>query len=116
MMGWTYGDRNLVDVRTWMCVCGHPADDHHFVYWPLGFTIDECERYGSNETGGMKPTWRAWLFNRVLPPAQWVYDRDENGKAVLPGHSARPTRLRYFVRWFVRGPLYIDHCHGFKEA
>ncbi len=116
-MGWKYEDlrESGLDPHELTCRCGHKGEDHHVVYWPLGMTLDECEWYGSNELGGMRPTWRARLFNRVLPPADWVYDHDADGKAILPGHPGKPTRLRNLVRRVVRGPLYRDHCHGFKE-
>ena len=42
-----------------LCVCGHTADDHHC--WSVvgggsGICVDECEFYGSNDTGGLMPT------------------------------------------------------------
>ncbi len=36
-----------------MCVCGHVAEDHHRSWFRNGYElIEECEYYGSNETGG----------------------------------------------------------------
>lgn len=42
-----------------ICVCGHFAEDHHRSWFGTGselpgvILVDECEWYGSNETGGM---------------------------------------------------------------
>ena len=50
--------------RTGICVCGHPAEEHHggFVmnqeyYEATGeaYVFGECEHYGCNELGGMMP-------------------------------------------------------------
>lgn len=45
-----------------MCKCGHPAADHHLVWW-RGFQVfaDECEVYGFNETGGMQYVDGKWV-------------------------------------------------------
>jgi hypothetical protein len=38
-----------------MCRCGHPAGEHHRVWWSGGHTsIDECEYWGFNESGGLR--------------------------------------------------------------
>lgn len=117
-MSWTYAvmKETKIDPHELWCTCGHKGEDHHAVYWPLGVALDECEAYGSNEDGGQKPTWRARLFNtRWLQPGWPTYARDEQGKAILPGVWPK-RRLRHFVRHFVRGPLWVDHCHKFKEV
>ena len=38
-----------------ICKCGHPKSDHH-TSWFMGGgeLVEECEKYGWNETGGMK--------------------------------------------------------------
>lgn len=103
-----------------MCKCGHNKGDHH-LWWMVnggGTHADECEAYGFNETGGMKPVrWRCWIFFRLLPPARWVYDRDESGTVIAgTGHQHKRTRLRNAARRIIRGPLYVDHCHHFTPV
>jgi len=117
-MGWKYEQLEAEGIRPaeLICTCGHNGEEHHAVYWPLGMTLDECEFYGSNETGGMKPTWTGWFFWRVMPPKQWHYDRDDDGKVILPGRRT-PQRVRDFTRrYLLRRPWFIDHCHHFENA
>lgn len=46
-----------------MCVCGHPAFDHHRSWFPGGgLIIEECEHYGWNQFGGaMKNDEGRWV-------------------------------------------------------
>jgi len=117
-VGWKYEDLEKTGINPGglMCKCGHLGEYHHVVYWQLGMTIDECEAYGSNETGGMKGTLTGWFFYRIVPPKPMVYDRDENGKVIYPGHR-RPQPVREFLRRVpgLRGPWFKDHCHHFEE-
>lgn len=121
-MGWTYDELSGTGInpQELMCVCGHKGEEHHGVWWPLGMTLDECEAYGFNETGGMKPTWRAHLFfTNLLGPGYPVYEPPTVGEDGVSHYKAPvwPKRcLRHFVRLFIRGPLFVDHCHGFREA
>lgn len=50
---------NLEDV----CICGHSASDHHISWFPGGGQmIEECEAYGSNESGGLDDNNRSHCF------------------------------------------------------
>lgn len=45
-----------------LCVCGHPADDHHTSWFRGGGVLrEECEFYGSNETGGCEYVDGIWV-------------------------------------------------------
>ena len=45
-----------------MCVCGHPAEEHHRSWFRGGGEIiEECEAFGSNETGGMEYVEGKWI-------------------------------------------------------
>jgi hypothetical protein len=47
--------RNIVQDAP--CKCGHPFHEHHVVYWTDGgMRAMECEHYGTNTWGGLKPT------------------------------------------------------------
>lgn len=118
-MGWKYEDlkESGIDPHDLMCKCGHSGDDHHAVYWPLGMTMDECEAYGCNETGGMKSTWQGRFFYRFSPPGYPKYNHDADGKVIFPGIWPK-QRFHHFLRRLplLRGPWYKDHCHHFEEA
>ena len=56
---------NTVDFYSKVCRCGHLAEDHHISYFTGGgVLIEECEAYGSNESGGLGPGGEehCWLF------------------------------------------------------
>lgn len=43
------------ELMSWMCTCGHTLEEHHISWFGNGaggMWADECEAYGSNETGG----------------------------------------------------------------
>lgn len=45
-----------------MCVCGHPAIEHHRSWFRGGgMLVEECETYGYNETGGMEQVNGKWV-------------------------------------------------------
>lgn len=82
-------------------------------------SADECEVYGSNETGGMKPTRTGWFFYRILPPKYPTYTvvyTDDDGLTRYKSEWPR-QRVRDFARRIpgLRGPWFVDHCHHFKE-
>lgn len=102
-----------------VCACGHDADTHHIVYWAGGgVSVDECEAYGFNETGGMRETRLGWFFGRVVP-----YRHSWSKKVAGEGGTARyeqvryPNRARELLRRVpgLRGPWYVDHCHRFRK-
>ncbi len=110
-MSWKYADTEDADFLSKLCKCGHKLDDHHLVYWQLGMSADECEVYGSNETGGMKETWQGKLFS--TRPLRSKYRKPPPGPPYTsPWHSGP---LRRLVRLVIRGPWWVDHCHHFRE-
>lgn len=112
-MGWKYADTELDDAFLQkLCKCGHTLDDHHLVYWQLGLGADECEKYGFNETGGLKQTWQGRLFG--LRPLRSKWRKPPPGPPWTSPWHAGP--LRRLVRLAVRGPFYKDHCQHFEEA
>lgn len=45
-----------------LCVCGHELQDHHVSWFRSGYQlIEECEYFGSNETGGAEFVDGKWV-------------------------------------------------------
>ena len=50
------------EMMEWMCTCGHTLQDHHVSFLRGGHMwADECEAYGSNETGGAEFVDGKWV-------------------------------------------------------
>lgn len=61
-----------------MCECGHYEEDHHISWFRNGYKlVEECEFFGSNETGGLEwkdATWsdHCQKFRRASEPGRDV--------------------------------------------
>jgi hypothetical protein len=107
-MGYKYDDPALDDnFREWLCICGHTADDHHIVYWPLGISIEECERYGFNETSGMAPVHED---GTACPHAGIWYHRAEDGIYRAPDGTTEDDHE------CDENHTWTNHCQGFTKA
>lgn len=56
-----------------ICICSHAKEDHHISWIRGGYElVEECEYYGSNETGGMIQIGGKWIGHCQH------YKKDEN--------------------------------------
>ena len=90
------------------CRCGCPDSVHH-TSWTFatngdgervwsGYLFGECLRYGSNETGGMRPT----MWHRLFPPPR--------GELGALRQRLAAFAQRHGAKW------YRTHCMGFVAA
>lgn len=46
----------------WLCECGHTLEDHHVSWFRGGGMLaEECEYFGTNETGGCEYVDGRWV-------------------------------------------------------
>lgn len=58
-----------------LCVCGHTAEEHHRSWFPGGYElVEECEAFGTNETGGAEFVAGRWVNHCN----QFKLDREAN--------------------------------------